>query len=66
MVKHLRKLRWIGRDQEADRIVRVLTINMQKLLEARSLETARSRNGLPGEREETCDRQAMDPLSRSI
>jgi hypothetical protein len=37
MVKHLRKLRWIGRAQEADQIVRVLTIKMQKLLEARYL-----------------------------
>jgi hypothetical protein len=39
MVKHLRKLRWIGRDQEADQIVRIVTIKMQRLLDARSLQT---------------------------
>jgi hypothetical protein len=56
MVKHLRKLRWIGRDQEADQIVRVLTIKMQKLLEAQSLQTA-----LPSDPAITSSRSARSP-----
>jgi hypothetical protein len=56
MVKHLRKLRWIGRGQEADHIVRVLTIKMQKLLEERTLQTA-----LPDDRAVASLRSAWRP-----
>jgi hypothetical protein len=53
MVKHLRKLRWIGRGQVADQIVRVLTIKMQRILEARTLLSA-----LPDDRAVVSSRSA--------
>jgi hypothetical protein len=69
MVKHLRKLRWIGRDQEADQILCILTIKMQKLLDARSLQTALpSDSAIASSRPagRPAMRRAVDPLSRSI
>jgi hypothetical protein len=56
MVKHLRKLRWIGRAQEADQIVHTLAIKMQRILEARTLQTA-----LPGDRVTASSRSARSP-----
>jgi hypothetical protein len=59
MVKHLRKLRWIGRSQEADQIVHVLAIKMQRILEARTLQTA-----LPGDHMAASSRSARSPAIR--
>jgi hypothetical protein len=58
MVKHLRKLRWIGRGQEADQIVHVLAIKMQKVLEARTLQSA-----LPGDRVTASSRSTRSPAN---
>jgi hypothetical protein len=56
MVKHLRKLRWIGRAQEADRIVQILAGKMQTILETRTLQTA-----LPGDRVVVSSPSARSP-----